>query len=73
MSEINVNPLQTVILSDYTTYIPVGDKTIITEVKHVERNGHRTVEKLVVGFTYNANGTLNKPIEDPGQVLDILI
>jgi len=68
-----INPLATVILSDYTTYNRVGDRDVLTQVRHVERNGHKTVEKLIIGYTYNANGTLNKPIEDPGQVLDILI
>ncbi len=68
-----VNPLATVILSDYTTYNRVGDRDVLTQIRHVERNGHKTVEKLIIGSTYNANGTLNKPIEDPGQVLDILI
>ncbi len=68
-----INPLATVILSDYTTYSRVGDRDVLTQTKHVERNGHVSIEKLVIGYTYNANGTLNKPTEDPGQVLDILI
>jgi hypothetical protein len=65
--------MATVILSDYTQYNRVGDKDVLTKVQHTERNGHRTVEKMVIGFTYNANGTLNKPTEDPGQVLDVMI
>ena len=68
-----INPLATVILSDYTTYNRIGDKDVLTNIKHVERNGHLTVEKHVIGTTYNANGALNTPKEDPGQVLDILI
>lgn len=68
-----INPLAMVILSDYTTYNRIGDKGVLTEVKHVERNGHVTVEKLVIGTTYNANGTLNTPKEDQGQVLDISV
>lgn len=71
MSEID--PLAKVVLSDYTMYNRIGDKGVLTEVRHVERNGHVTVEKLVIGTTYNANGTLNKPREDHGQVVDILI
>lgn len=71
MSEID--PLAKVVLSDYTMYNRIGDKGVLTEVKHVERNGHVTVEKLVIGTTYNANGTLNQPREDHGQVVDILI
>ena len=71
MSEID--PLAKVVLSDYTMYNRIGDKGVLTEVRHVERNGHVTVEKLVIGTTYNANGTLNQPREDHGQVVDILI
>lgn len=68
-----INPLATVVLSDYTVYKAVGDRGVMTEVKHVERNGHVSVEKLVIGYTYNANGTLNKPTQDLGQTVDILI
>lgn len=68
-----INPLATVILSDYTTYNRIGDRGVLTEVKHVERNGHTSVEKLVIDTTYNANGTLNAPKHDQGQVLDISI
>ena len=81
MTEINakfipamtIDPMATVVLSDYTQYNRVGDKDVLTKVQHTERNGHLTVEKHIIGTTYNANGTLNTPKEDPGQALDILI
>ena len=81
MTEINakfipamtIDPMATVVLSDYTQYNRVGNKDVLTKVQHTERNGHLTVEKHIIGTTYNANGTLNTPKEDPGQALDILI
>jgi hypothetical protein len=72
MSEIAASTNVPIVLSSYMTTEVVNGKTMQVHVRHVERNGEVVVEKVQY-TTYNANGTLNQPLEDHGQVVDILL